>query len=147
GPVSVLEGLPPDVEVIRVGKTAGHHPVPQREIERILVEHARRGRRVVRLKGGDPFLFGRGGEEVAACRAAGVPVEVVPGVTSAFAGPRAAGIPVTHRGTVGAVHVANGHDGLDAAALAAVRDGSATVVVLMAVANLGVLTDTALAAG
>jgi len=147
GPTSVLDELPPDVEVIHVGKTAGHHPVPQREIERILIEHARRGQHVVRLKGGDPFLYGRGGEEVAACRAAGIPVSVVPGVTSAFAAPLAAGIPVTHRGTVGSVIVANGHDGLSDAALAAVRDRSATLVVLMAMANLGVVADAALDAG
>lgn len=147
GPVSVLDELPADVEVVDVGKTAGHHPVPQREIERILVEHARAGRRVVRLKGGDPFLYGRGGEEVAACRAAGVPVTVIPGVTSAFAAPLAAGIPVTHRGTTGSVIVANGHDGLGAAALTALRDASATVVVLMAVASLGGLVDSALDAG
>ncbi|NLF04787.1 MAG: uroporphyrinogen-III C-methyltransferase [Actinomycetales bacterium] len=147
GPVSVLDELPPDVEVIHVGKTSGHHPVPQREIERILVDHARQGRRVVRLKGGDPFLYGRGGEEVVACRAAGVPVDVVPGVTSALSGPLAAGIPVTHRGTVGAVLVTNGHDGLSASALAAVRDGEATLVVLMAVANLAEVTATLLAAG
>ena len=78
---------------------------------------AQRGRRVVRLKGGDPFVYGRGGEEVLACREAGVPVEVVPGVSSAFAAPAAAGIPLTHRGTVGAVHVMNGHDGWSSAAL------------------------------
>jgi len=147
GPTSVLAELPADVEVIHVGKTAGHHPVPQREIERILVEHARRGQRVVRLKGGDPFLYGRGGEEVLACRAAGVPVEVVPGVTSALAAPLAAGIPVTHRGTVGAVLVTNGHDGLSPSALAAVRDGEATLVVLMSVASLGEVADALLDAG
>lgn len=147
GPTPVLADLPPDVEVVDVGKTAGHHPVPQDAINRLLVEHARRGRTVVRLKGGDPFLYGRGGEEVLACRAAGVPVEVVPGISSAFAAPLAAGIPVTHRGTTAAVHVANGHDGLDTAALAALRDRSATVVVLMGVATLPRLVTSALAAG
>ncbi|WP_291886810.1 uroporphyrinogen-III C-methyltransferase [Cellulomonas sp.] len=147
GPVEVLDSLPADVEVIDVGKTPGHHPVPQDEINRILVEQAQRGRFVVRLKGGDPFLYGRGGEEVIACREAGVPVEVVPGVSSAFAAPAAAGIPLTHRGTVGAVHVMNGHDGWSSAALTGLRDASCTVVVLMGVAVLTDLTAEAAAAG
>jgi uroporphyrin-III C-methyltransferase/precorrin-2 dehydrogenase/sirohydrochlorin ferrochelatase len=121
--------------------------VPQHEIGRILVEQARRGRTVVRLKGGDPFVYGRGGEEVLACREAGVPVTVIPGVSSAFAVPAAAGIPLTHRGTVGAIHVVHGHDGWTAAALAGLRDRSHTVVVLMGVAALGTLAADALAAG
>ena len=126
GPVAVLDELAPGVEIIDVGKTPGHHPVPQHEIGRILVEQAQRGRAVVRLKGGDPFVYGRGGEEVAR-----VPggrrrrSTVVPGVSSAFAAPAAAGIPLTHRGTVGAVHVMNGHDGWSSAAL----DGPAGRVV------------------
>ena len=90
------------------GKTAGHHPLPQDEINRLLVEHAQAGRRVVRLKGGDPFVLGRGGEEALACIAAGVAVEVVPGVTSAVAVPAAAGIPVTHRGWSRQVTIASG---------------------------------------
>src|SRR5690606_6253562 len=97
-PRALLGELDPDVEVVDVGKAPGHHPVSQDEINRLLVSHASAGKRVVRLKGGDPFVLGRGGEEVAACRAAGVPVEVVPGVTSAVAVPAAAGVPVTHRG-------------------------------------------------
>ena len=136
GPTSLLDDLPAEVEVIDVGKAPGHHAVPQPEINRILVEQARRGRTVVRLKGGDPFLFGRGGEEQAHCAAHGVPVEVVPGVSSALAAPTAAGIPVTHRGTVGAVHVAHGHAALSEAAVASVVDGAATLVLLMAVALL-----------
>ncbi|GEL95228.1 uroporphyrinogen-III C-methyltransferase [Cellulomonas composti] len=147
GPVSVLDELAPGVEVVDVGKTPGHHPVPQHEIGRILVEHAQRGRYVVRLKGGDPFVFGRGGEEVLACREAGVQVDVVPGVSSALAAPAAAGIPLTHRGTVGAVHVMNGHDGWSSAALTGLRDESCTVVVLMGVAVLDTLASTALVAG
>ena len=102
---------------------------------------------MVRLKGGDPFVFGRGGEEVLACREAGVPVEVVPGVSSALATPAAAGVPLTHRGTTGAFHVLNGHSGLDAAALTVLRDRSATLVVLMGVAVLAELVADALAAG
>ncbi|UJP39588.1 uroporphyrinogen-III C-methyltransferase [Cellulomonas palmilytica] len=147
GPVEVLDELAADVEVVDVGKTPGNHPVPQHEIGRILVEHAQRGRVVVRLKGGDPFVYGRGGEEVLACREAGVPVTVVPGVSSALAAPAAAGIPLTHRGTVGALHVMNGHDGWSDAALVGLRDASCTVVVLMGVAALGELAAGALAAG
>jgi uroporphyrin-III C-methyltransferase/precorrin-2 dehydrogenase/sirohydrochlorin ferrochelatase len=147
GPTSVLDTLPADVEVVEVGKSAGHHPVPQHEINRILVERAQRGQTVVRLKGGDPFVYGRGGEEVIACREAGVPVEVVPGVSSALAVPAAAGIPLTHRGTVGALHVVNGHDGLDEASRVALRDASATLVVLMGVAALPALAADAVAAG
>ncbi|WP_426595985.1 uroporphyrinogen-III C-methyltransferase [Cellulomonas sp. McL0617] len=144
GPVDVLDELPVDVEIIDVGKTPGHHPVPQHEIGRILVEQAQRGRTVVRLKGGDPFVYGRGGEEVLACREAGVAVEVIPGVSSAFGAPAAAGIPLTHRGTVGAVHVMNGHDGWSSAALLGLREGSCTVVVLMGVGALPSLVAAAL---
>ena len=112
-PRALVDDLDPEVVVIDVGKTAGHHPLPQEEINRLLVEHAQAGRRVVRLKGGDPFVLGRGGEEALACVAAGVPVEVVPGVTSAVAVPAAAGIPVTHRGRSEQVTIASGHEGLD----------------------------------
>ncbi|KQY47452.1 uroporphyrinogen-III C-methyltransferase [Cellulomonas sp. Root137] len=147
GPVAVLDELAPGVEIIDVGKTPGHHPVPQHEIGRILVEQAQRGRVVVRLKGGDPFVYGRGGEEVLACREADVDVEVIPGVSSAFAAPAAAGIPLTHRGTVGAVHVMNGHDGWSSAALTGLRDRSCTVVVLMGVSALATLATEALDAG
>ncbi|WP_129337116.1 uroporphyrinogen-III C-methyltransferase [Cellulomonas endophytica] len=147
GPVSVLDELPADVEVVDVGKQPGHHPVPQREINRILVERALAGHVVVRLKGGDPFVFGRGGEEVLACREAGVPVEVVAGVSSALAAPTAAGIPLTHRGTVGAFLVMNGHDGWGAAALTGLRERGLTIVVLMGVAVLPDLVGEALAGG
>lgn len=147
GPASVLSDLDPDVHVIDVGKHPGHHPVPQERINELLVEHARAGRRVVRLKGGDPFVLGRGGEEVAACLAAGVAVEVVPGISSALAVPQAAGIPVTHRGTAGSVHVVNGQAAVSSATLAALADPDATTVVLMGVAAFSRLVRTALAAG
>lgn len=147
GPTAVLADLAPGVEVVPVGKSPGHHPVPQEEINRILVERAGRGQQVVRLKGGDPFVYGRGGEEVLACRAAGIDVEVVPGVSSALAAPAAAGIPLTHRGTTAALHVLNGHDGLDAAAVLALRERTATVVVLMGVETLPRLVSRALAEG
>ncbi|MBD0292800.1 MAG: uroporphyrinogen-III C-methyltransferase [Jiangellaceae bacterium] len=132
-PRTLLDELDPDVEIVDVGKVPGNHPVSQDEINRLLVEHAVAGRRVVRLKGGDPFVLGRGGEEAAACRAAGVPVEVVPGVTSAVAVPSAAGIPVTHRGLAAQFTVVSGHDGLDWPSLARL-DG--TLVLLMGVSRL-----------
>ncbi|WP_432511793.1 uroporphyrinogen-III C-methyltransferase [Kineococcus sp. SYSU DK001] len=144
GPTGVLAELDPDVEVVDVGKTPDHHPVPQEEINRIIVGHALAGRRVVRLKGGDPYVLGRGGEEVAACRAAGVDVDVVPGVTSAFAVPAAAGIPVTHRGLSRSVTVVSGHERIDAEALARL-DG--TLVVLMGVTMLPSIAEGLLAAG
>lgn len=138
GPRSLLDEVDPDVEVIDVGKSPDHHPIPQEEINRLIVDRAQAGRRVVRLKGGDPYVLGRGGEEVAACRAAGVPVTVVPGVTSAFAVPAAAGIPVTHRGLARSVTVITGHDDPDHEALA--RLGG-TIVVLMGIGRLGRLVD------
>lgn len=132
-PRGLLDDLDDDVEVIDVGKTPGHHPVSQDEINRILVEKAEQGRRVVRLKGGDPFVLGRGGEEMAACQEAGVSVEVVPGVTSAISVPAAVGIPVTHRGLAKQFTVVSGHDGLDWPSLAAVEG---TLVLLMGVSRL-----------
>ncbi|GGH39469.1 uroporphyrinogen-III C-methyltransferase [Microbacterium album] len=147
GPVDVLADLDPEVEVIDVGKRPGHHPVPQERINALLVERARAGRRVVRLKGGDPFVFGRGGEEVTACLAAGVPVEVVPAPSSAIAVPQAAGIPVTHRGVAGAMHVVNGQAPLGAGTLAALADETVTTIVLMGVAALERIVAGALEAG
>lgn len=147
GPADVLSELDPDVEIIDVGKQPGHHPVPQDEINALLVAHARAGRRVVRLKGGDPFVYGRGGEEVAACLAAGVPVEVVPGLTSVVSVPQAAGIPVTHRGVAASVHVVNGQADTTDATLAALADSTVTTVVLMGVAALPRLRALALDAG
>ena len=134
-PRALLDDLDPDVVVVDVGKTAGHHPLPQEEINRLLVEHGTAGRRVVRLKGGDPFVLGRGGEEALACLAADLAVEVVPGVTSAIAVPAAAGIPVTHRGRSKQVTIASGHEGLDWASLAAAEG---TLVLLMGVSGLEV---------
>ncbi|MEU2202578.1 uroporphyrinogen-III C-methyltransferase [Isoptericola sp. NPDC019482] len=140
-PREVLDDLDPRVEVVDVGKTPGRHTLPQEEIDALIVARALAGQRVVRLKGGDPFVFGRGGEEVAACRAAGVPVDVVPGVSSALAAPALAGVPLTHRGTTTAFHVVTGHtrDGeaqLDDVSVACVTSRAATLVVLMGVAAL-----------
>jgi uroporphyrin-III C-methyltransferase / precorrin-2 dehydrogenase / sirohydrochlorin ferrochelatase len=94
---SILALLPPDAERVYVGKQADHHAVPQQEIGKLLIEHAKRGKRVLRLKGGDPFLFGRGGEEIEALAEEAVPFEVCPGVTAAIACSAYAGIPLTHR--------------------------------------------------
>nr|MCR5335840.1 uroporphyrinogen-III C-methyltransferase [Synergistes sp.] len=105
----VLAMMPPEAEKISVGKTGGGEFVPQREINEILVREAEKGRFVVRLKGGDPFVFGRGGEEIEALNAKGIPFEVVPGVTSALGGPACAGIPVTHRGEARSVHIITAH--------------------------------------
>jgi len=147
GPVQVLAELDPQVEVIDVGKAAGRHPVPQDEINRILVEQARLGRTVVRLKGGDPFVLGRGGEEALHCRAHGVPVEVVPGVTSAVSVPAAAGIPVTHRGITTSVVVATGHAGAASAVEAASAAPQATLVLLMGLSALARTAGELVAAG
>jgi uroporphyrin-III C-methyltransferase/precorrin-2 dehydrogenase/sirohydrochlorin ferrochelatase len=133
-PHNLLDHLDDDVEVIDAGKAPHAHTLTQAQINALLVEHATAGRRVVRLKGGDPFVLGRGSEEAAAWRAAGVPVEVVPGVTSALAVPAAAGIPVTARGVTSRFTVVSGHDGpLDFAPLAAL-DG--TLLFLMGVSRL-----------
>ncbi len=132
GPRELLGELAPDVRVIEVGKTPGHHPVPQAEINKILVEEALQGHRVVRLKGGDPYVLGRGGEEAEFCRQNGVEVEVVPGVTSAISVPAAAGIPVTHRGLAKGFSVVTGHEELSEVPARADH----TVILLMGVGQL-----------
>ena len=142
-PTAYLAELAPDVEVIDVGKMPDHHPIPQDEINRILIDHAKQGRIVVRLKGGDPYVFGRGGEERQACEDAGVPVEVVPGITSAVAVPAAAGIPVTHRGMARGFSVLTGHESIGELP----RDRSHTIVLLMGVKRLGETADELVAAG
>ena len=143
--------LPDGVQVVEVGKSAHGPSWTQRDIEALLVEHARAGRRVVRLKGGDVHLFARGIEEVAACVEAGVAVEVVPGVSSALGVPTLAGIPVTARGVTQSVSVVSAHlppgdpgSTVDWAALA--RLGG-TLVLLMAVERLGAVCEALVAAG
>lgn len=150
-PLAVLEQARPDALVVDVAKIPRGAYTPQERINEILVEHARAGRRVVRLKGGDSFVFGRGGEEWQACAAAGIAVEVVPGVSSALAAPALAGVPVTHRQltqgfTVVSGHLPPGHPGstLDWGALA--RAGT-TLVVLMGVATLPAITAELVARG
>src|SRR5690349_16887473 len=132
-PIEVLAEFCPDALHIDVGKQPGHHAVPQDEIERLLVEHALAGANVVRFKGGDPYIFGRGGEEVIACRKAGVPVDVIPGVTSSIAVPAAAGIPLTHRGISHAFTVISGHAPLTASEFEHLAGLGGTIVVLMGV--------------
>lgn len=140
-----VSGLVNDTEIVNVGKTPHGPATPQERINELLIDHARAGRAVVRLKGGDSFVFGRGGEEYLACSAAGIPVRIIPGVTSAVAAPALAGIPVTHRGlsqgfTVVSGHVAPGdpRSDLDWAALARTRT---TLVLLMGVTHLAAITE------
>ena len=126
-----------------VGKRAGRESVRQETIHRLMIRAARAGKRVVRLKGGDPFVFGRGAEEALALGMAGIPVDVVPGVSTAIAGPALAGIPVTHRGVASGFLVLSGHD--SAAfddGLAAVRPNAVTLVVLMGLTGRGQLAAT-----
>jgi len=140
-PRSLLRYLAADVEIIDCGKAAHRHNLTQDEINAVIVDRARKGRRVVRLKGGDPFVFGRGGEEFAACVAAGIEVQVVPGITSAVAAPAAAGIPVTHRGLSADFTVVSGHHdpGRDDAGWnwPELAVGPATLVLLMGMEHLG----------
>jgi uroporphyrin-III C-methyltransferase len=145
-PVSVLADLGPAVKVIDVGKIPFGMATPQERINEILIDHARAGRSVVRLKGGDSFLFGRGGEELIACAAAGVPVAVIPGVSSALAVPACAGIPVTHRGVTQGVTVVSGHvppdDPSSTVDYSALARAGTTLVFLMAVTHLDAITET-----
>lgn len=105
----VMALVPKSAELINVGKVSGHHPIPQDQINAILLEQAQKGRKVVRLKGGDPFVFGRGGEELELLCEHGIPFEVVPGVTSAVSVPAYNGIPVTHRDFCSSLHIITGH--------------------------------------
>lgn len=148
GPRGLLQTLATDVEVVDVGKTPGNHPVGQDRINEILVHHAKAGKNVVRLKGGDPFVLGRGGEEALFCAQHGIPVEVVPGVTSAVSVPAAAGIPVTHRGITASFVVASAHEGADAV-VTALKDApaDATLVLLMGVTRLADTAAGLVAAG
>lgn len=129
----------PEASLIYCGKSPGYHSMTQRQIEQTMVHHARQGRRVVRLKGGDPFVFGRGGEEALAAAEAGIPWEVVPGVTSAVGAAASAGIPLTHRGAAASFAVVTGtrcadaNDPVDWKRLAA---GVDTIAVYMGIGQL-----------
>jgi uroporphyrin-III C-methyltransferase/precorrin-2 dehydrogenase/sirohydrochlorin ferrochelatase len=131
-----------------VSKRAGRPSIGQETIQQVMIRGARRGKRVVRLKNGDPFLLGRGGEEALALRAAGIPFEVVSGVTAAVAAPSVAGIPVTHRGLAAGFTVVSGHaPAAFEPILGAVAPGSMTVIVLMGLRNRGRIAATLLARG
>ena len=142
--------IPRETERIDVGKNAGDHPVPQERINEILAEQALAGRQVVRLKGGDPFLFGRGGEELELLIEKGIPFEVVPGITSPIAGAAYGGIPVTHRDFASSVHFITGHAragkelSIDYEALVRIKG---TLVFLMGVSSSGKLAEGLLTAG
>ncbi|MGC9434846.1 MAG: uroporphyrinogen-III C-methyltransferase [Methanomicrobiales archaeon] len=136
----VLASLPASAERIDCGKYGSHHILEQDEIEALMVRCAQDGKTVVRLKGGDPFLFGRGGEEMETLRAHGIPVEAIPGVTSAIAVPEMVGIPVTHRRFASQVTILTGHEDptKDSSAInwKALAELGGTIVILMGVRNL-----------
>ncbi len=146
----VMDLIPLSAEIVHVGKSKGEHSVPQDEIHRRMIVAAKAGKRVVRLKGGDPFIFGRGGEEVEALREAGVAVDVVPGISAALGVAAAAQIPLTHRDTAQAVTFVTGHaklgeePDLDWQALARPNQ---TVVVYMGVGTAGTIAARLVAAG
>ena len=147
---ALLDEAPASAERIYVGKEAQRHGIAQEEINALLIRLGGAGRRVVRLKGGDPFVFGRGGEEAAALAAAGIPFEIVPGISSAIAVPAYAGIPVTHRAVASSFVVVTGHEDpsrphsrLDWGALARID----TIVLLMGVGGLSRITDRLIAHG
>ena len=147
---ALLEEAPSGAERIFVGKQASRHCIAQAEINDVLIRYARLGRDVVRLKGGDPFVFGRGGEEAEALSDAGIPYEIVPGVSSAVAVPAYAGIPLTHRKFASSFAVVTGHearkaqDAVDWAKLATAVD---TLVILMGLGNLPIIVPKLLAHG
>jgi uroporphyrin-III C-methyltransferase len=147
---ALLDTIPPGVRLIAVGKAGGGISTPQKEIHQLLIRLARDGANVVRLKGGDPFVFGRGGEEALALHAAGIDFEIVPGVSAGFAGPAAAAIPVTHRGVARSVAFVTGETDsgaggrpVDWAAIAAID----TVVVFMAGRSAATVADRLIVAG
>ncbi|MEU4401217.1 uroporphyrinogen-III C-methyltransferase [Micromonospora orduensis] len=150
-PGLLLDELRPDVELVDASKIPYGPSRAQEEINQILVDRALAGAVVVRLKGGDPYVFGRGGEELLACAQAGVPVTVVPGVTSSIAAPAAAGIPVTHRGVAHEFTVVSGHLSPDSPASLVRWDALAglrgTLVILMGLKNLAAITATLIAHG
>ncbi len=146
----VLIHVRPFADRIYVGKVGGGRHTPQRQINHLLIQHARAGKRVVRLKGGDPFLFGRGGEEAESLVEAGIPFEVVPGISSALAVPAYAGIPLTHRGMSSSVAVitgARGGDGKFESGAFSHLVSAETIVVLMGVANLREIANELIASG
>jgi uroporphyrin-III C-methyltransferase len=147
----IVSTLPAAAELIDCGKYGSRHTLEQEEIEEIMVARAEAGKRVVRLKGGDPFLFGRGGEELEVLRAHHIEVEVVPGVTSAIAVPACVGIPVTHRAYASQVTMVTGHEDPEKSQSVVRWDllgqMEGTVVILMGVKNLSLIVDAMLTGG
>lgn len=136
GPSHELALLAPGAALVDVGKAPGHHKVPQARIAELMIESARAGNNVVRLKGGDPYVFGRGSEELADCRTAGIQATVIPGISSAISVPGAVGIPVTARGISKGFTVLSGHDPFTEQELGHMAGFGGTLVVLMGVATL-----------
>ena len=144
----LLEFAASDAELIYVGKKPGKHCADQREIETLLIHYARQGKCVIRLKGGDPFVFGRGGEEAQSLRAAGIPFEIVPGISSAIAAPAFAGIPLTHRSCASSFAVVTGHTvGRDKVKWCELARSVDTLVILMGLHNLTAIMDELCAGG
>ena len=144
-PPSLLEDTRPDAELIYVGKEPTRHRLSQERINQLLVDRALQGHCVARLKGGDPFIFGRGGEEALACREYGIPFEIVPGVSSSYAAPAYAGIPLTHRHISSAFTVITGHESPDKAGsdinYAALAQLGGTLVIMMGVRQLPTIME------
>lgn len=146
----ILALIPPNAERINVGKESGRHPVPQERISQLLAEKALEGKRVVRLKGGDCFLFGRGGEELEVLIQQGIPFEVAPGIPSPIGATAYAGIPVTHRDYCASVHLITGHRKMDGALsldYGALARLSGTLVFLMSLATAGEIAAGLMEAG
>lgn len=149
-PQELLDEASPYAEQIFVGKREGHHLLPQQEISLLIAERVCEGKQVVRLKGGDPFVFGRGGEEALFLARAGIPFEVVPGITSAVAALTYAGIPITHRGLSTGFAVVTGHESPDQPTSTTDWQAVArmpTIVLLMAVRRIVIIAETLIAAG
>jgi uroporphyrinogen III methyltransferase/synthase len=139
---AITSRIPRRTEILLTGKRAGAHAMAQEEINALLIAEARKGKRVVRLKGGDPFVFGRGGEEAIALAAAGIPFEVVPGISSAIAGPARAGIPVTHRSCATSVTLVTAHEAEESTGIAwnALAASNGTLVFLMGLSHLSLVS-------
>src|SRR6266536_2805749 len=139
----IVARFPKSAEVVYVGKRSSAHTLPQDKINQLLVDEAKKGKRVVRLKGGDPFVFGRGGEEAEELVAAGVPVEIVPGISSSIAGPAYAGIPVTHRSYATSLTLVTGHEADESTGIkwGALAQLDGTIVFMMGFANLPVIVQ------
>jgi uroporphyrinogen III methyltransferase/synthase len=135
--------IPRSAEIVYVGKRSSAHAFPQEAINKLLIDEAKKGKRVVRLKGGDPFVFGRGGEEAEEIVAAGVPVEIVPGISSSIAGPAYAGIPVTHRTYATSLTLVTGHEADESTGIKwpALAQLDGTIVFMMGFANLPVIVQ------